>query len=1127
MISQAGFAQEVPKSPHKTGKPLTTEQKLAELNKMGLADNDAGLPNRVAEARDPNSTSAICTTFTGQINGSDPTTSLRAFRDGTPSTCAVPGPCAAGISGSLNYDQFTWTNPVNAVQCVTVTFANTATNFSFVTAHNGSVVLSNLCTNWLGDPGSSAGAGSSIVWSFNAPALATIVFHVTNIVAGQTADYSITIDAPLCTPPAPCAGTPSPGNTIASVTAACPTTPVNLSLQNATPGSGVTYAWERSTTSASGPWTAFGTNAPAQSVTQTQRTWYRCTVTCTTSGSSGTSTPVQVDQNPFSSCYCASVAGSNADEDIFNVTFGTLNNSSTCATTAPGPGSIRNRYSNYTTLPTTGTVVTGTMPISVEVGTCGGNFGSAVGVWIDFNQNGNFEHPAERVFLSNTQTGPHIASGNATIPTSALTGLTGMRVINVETTNPAGITPCGAYTWGETEDYLINIQPCVPITSVTGPTTLSAQCSLGATLTNSVGSASFPTWRWEYRQNASSPWQFLNAGDLGGVVVSANTASLQLTAVPNSLNGYQFRSVVTNPCTALDFGPIATLTVTKLVATVNPTAVTICNNPTVQPISLTNASSLTTSTFSSGPLNIQIPDVVGPPASSNAVVEAGINHTIPVSLPLGSAITRIDVRVNITHTYASDLKIVLKNSTTNQVLNLFYHKSGNQTAGANFVNTVISSAGTTRFSAVPPPFTGTFRADLEMNPGSYGDAGGAGPTAFQPTTTNWNTLWGGVNQGSGNWTLAICDAPEWAGDIGTLTSWDMTITYGVPAAGVWTSTPAAPNTMFTDPAGTIAYTGTPVNTIYVKPAVNTTYCVVYSTPSPACTSDPTCVNVTVLQPAGGSTTVADRSVCVGGTTSFNVPITGGPFAFQWQESRNNGLTWANVTNGGVYSGATTATLTLTGVTRSAPVDMNNFKYRCVVNTAPCAGSTTTNVANLTVFALPTVTIAATDLALLPNQTTTITASSTPAPGATPNWVWTRDGSPVVGSTSSIVADIDRLGVYQATVTDINGCRNSSNQLLIEAEAGDKLWLYPNPTTGQFQIRLYYPGVTSEKRRIQIFNSAGAEVMSRDIMLSNVTSPHYQRFDVDLSFQPAGVYLVKVIDMYTKKATSGFVIKQSK
>ena len=33
--------------------------------------------------------------------------------------------------------------------------------------HNGAVVLTNYCTNWLGDPGSSALAGGTITWSFN------------------------------------------------------------------------------------------------------------------------------------------------------------------------------------------------------------------------------------------------------------------------------------------------------------------------------------------------------------------------------------------------------------------------------------------------------------------------------------------------------------------------------------------------------------------------------------------------------------------------------------------------------------------------------------------------------------------------------------------------------------------------------------------------------------------------------------------------------------------------------------------------------------------------------------------------------------------------------------------------
>jgi subtilisin-like proprotein convertase family protein len=1129
-ISQCSFAQERLGSP-KPKVTKTPEQRLEEERLLQPGTNDAGLPNieKPAIAPQRNDPQVICTTWTGSVGPANTATGLRAFRDGVPSTpCGTPGTCTAGLTGALHYVQHTWTNPTAAVQCVTVNFTNpSGANFSFVTVHDGSVNLANLCTNWLGDPGSSANAGQTITFQVNAPPLATLVFHVGNVVAGQTANYTISVDAPLCTPPSPCTGTPAPGNTLSSVTAACPTTNVNLTLQNATPGSGVTYAWERSTVSGTGPWTPFGTSSPSQSVTQTQRTWYRATVTCTNSGNSAISTPVQVDQNPFQACYCASVAGSNADEDIFNVTFGGLNNSSTCLTTAPGPGSIRNRYSNYTTLPAS-TIVTGNLPISVQIGTCGGNFGSATGVWIDMNQNGAFEHPGEQVFLSGVATGPHTATGMANIPASATIGVTGMRVVNVETGNPAGITPCGAYTWGETEDYLVNIQPCVPVLNPTGPSTFTAQCSGNTTLTVNTGSASLPSFTWEYRVNASSPWQNALAGGLGGVIVSANTNTLQLANVPNSLNGYQFRAVITNPCTAIDFGPAATLTVTKLVATVNPTSATICLG-SIQPITLTNTVVPTTVTFNATTgLPVNVPDFN----------PTGITRTLTVSgIPAGAVVSEVRVNWTMTHTWVGDMVMNIGNPGGNVVNLIGLLDGGTGSNGtANFTNTSVSSNNTFPvMSGAPAPRTGVFRADLF-------NTVGVGPNLLPTTHTAWQpamfTNGASVN---GTWTLGMADLGP--ADLGVLQNWSITITYGAAAAGVWTSTPAAPNTMFTDPAATIAYVaGTPVNTIYVKPTVNTTYCVVYNTSAPlaTCTSDPTCVTVNVVNPIGTYTVAqpTNKSVCVGGTTTFSVgftppagtpPPVPGPFTYQWQETRNNGLTWTNVTNGGIYSGATTANLTLTGVTRSAPLDMNNFRYRVVVTTTPCAGTFTSSEATLTVNPLPIVTISATDNALLPNQTTVITATSNPAPGATPNWAWTRNGAPFTGTgstTNSITVGIDQVGAYQATVTDANGCRNSSNILMIDAEVSDKLWLYPNPTSGMFQVRVYYPGVQSEKRRIQVFNSSGQEVLSRDIMLSNTTSPHFQRFDVDLRFQPSGIYVVRVIDLFSKKSVQGFVIKQS-
>ncbi len=187
---------------------MTTTGTVTASIAAGVCTNAALETNNASTSTDNSVTftttpPGVCTTFVGTVGPANTATSLRAFRDGALSTCAVPGPCSAGISGALHYVQHTWTNPVNAVQCVTVTYTNTASNFSFVTAHNGSVVLTNLCTNYLGDPGSSAAAGTPIVWSFNAPPLATIVFHVGNVTAGQTAGYQLDINAPICAAAAP------------------------------------------------------------------------------------------------------------------------------------------------------------------------------------------------------------------------------------------------------------------------------------------------------------------------------------------------------------------------------------------------------------------------------------------------------------------------------------------------------------------------------------------------------------------------------------------------------------------------------------------------------------------------------------------------------------------------------------------------------------------------------------------------------------------------------------------------------------------------------------------------------------------------------------------------------------
>ena len=116
-----------------------------------------------------------------------------------------------------------------------------------------------------------------------------------------------------------------------------------------------------------------------------------------------------------------------------------------------------------------------------------------------------------------------------------------------------------------------------------------------------------------------------------------------------------------------------------------------------------------------------------------------------------------------------------------------------------------------------------------------------------------------------------------------------------------------------------------------------------------------------------------------------------------------------------------------------------------------------------------------------------------------------------------------MGTYQVSVRDVNGCVNTSNALVIGAEASDRLWIYPNPSPGQFQVRLYYGGTITEDRTVSVFNSAGALVMQKEFVLNSNTSPYLQ-MDFDLSKMADGIYVVKVHNRRTNQIVSGLMVK---
>ena len=158
---------------------------------------------------------------TGSIDPSDPTQIDRLFRSGIPQTCPASTTCATfGDATPRHYDEYTFTNTTGATQCVTVdtNTACTGTNFIFIAAYLGSFDPDNICTNWIGDSGSSPNPDQP--FQFNVDDGQTFVVVVSEVTPETGCpSYTVTV-----TPEAICGGgTPSPTPTATATATATPT----------------------------------------------------------------------------------------------------------------------------------------------------------------------------------------------------------------------------------------------------------------------------------------------------------------------------------------------------------------------------------------------------------------------------------------------------------------------------------------------------------------------------------------------------------------------------------------------------------------------------------------------------------------------------------------------------------------------------------------------------------------------------------------------------------------------------------------------------------------------------------------------------------------------------------------
>ncbi|GAA4450504.1 GEVED domain-containing protein [Rurimicrobium arvi] len=319
-----------------------------------------------------------------------------------------------------------------------------------------------------------------------------------------------------------CCGKPAAG-VISQPDSVCACQPFVAKLSGATPNPfttyGVHYQWQTASSS-SGPWSDItGGTATSQyfaGICASADTFVRVIVTCDSSGLSDT-TPVKhitLITQPYN-CYCYSAA--SIDDNLSGVNIGNVKiinkGNDTLLNNGSGtPGYLNKQFFHSYTLNT------GVRPIPAlnrdsvykysVMGITRDTFafaGSGVATYIDWNKDGVYNTSTE---LANF----NIISGTSaqfissiSVPSWAMKDTLGMRVVMKKGAATASdVPPCGAYTEGETEDYLVVVQDPIcpgPLYAGKAYITDTSMCDGYTTTvwdTAHARSMSQMHWEWEY-----------------------------------------------------------------------------------------------------------------------------------------------------------------------------------------------------------------------------------------------------------------------------------------------------------------------------------------------------------------------------------------------------------------------------------------------------------------------------------------------------------------------------------------------------------------------------------------------------------------------------------------------------
>ncbi len=495
--------------------------------------------------------------------------------------------------------------------------------------------------------------------------------------------------------------------------------------------------------------------------------------------------------------------------------------------------------------------------------------------------------------------------------------------------------------------------------------------------TVSAGLTTLPTYQWQVSTNSGVSYSNLtNTGIYSGVT----TATLNLTGAPLANNGYLYRVQVGGTCTPVVTSNGALLTVDQNpVITTQPLTQIVCEGSTVV-FSVTATGTGLTYQWQKGAVDIggetssslTLPAVVAATAGNYRVIVRGTcDATGVISNVAGLTVNEVPEitlqPVNSTICEGTNTSFTVNAGLTTLPTYQWQVSTNSGVSYSNLTNTGIYSGVTTatlNLTGAPLANNGyLYRVQVGGTCTPVVTSNGALLTVDQNPVITTQPLTQIVCEGStvvftvgATGTGLTYQWQKGAVDIGGETSSSLTLPAVVAATG---------GNYRVIVRGTCDATGVISNvaglTVNEVPEIT-------------------------LQPV-------NSTICEGTNTSFtvNAGLTTLP-TYQWQVSTNSGVSYSNLTNTGIYSGVTTATLNLTG----APLANNGYLYRVQVG-GTCTPVVTSNGALLTVDQNPVITTQPLTQIVCEGSTVVFTVAAT---GTGLTYQWQKGGVDIGGETSS-------------------------------------------------------------------------------------------------------------------------------